>query len=115
MDNKEFTNVFNAMWNNLTDEQRSLLTQKQMKDAGKAVARAKKESTKRMLDKRDRDAAMSLLKKAKCDTKGLSLNSIRTLALRWILSDADCRKAFALHVKELQGTEPDSTTSDVSK
>ena len=89
--------------------------QKQMKDADKAVARAKKENTKRMLDKRDRDAAMSLLRSAKCNTNGLSLNSVRTLALQWILSDADCRKRFALHVKGLQGTEPDSTTSDVSK
>lgn len=103
MDKEQFDKAFSSMWETLTEEQRRLILQRQADEVKKAAAKAKKESTQRMLDRYDRERIEAVLRDADCGNVSLSLNAARVLALRWILSDNDLQSRFGLHVKRQLG------------
>ena len=99
---KKFENDFAEMWASLTPEQKALILQQQQNQLEKATSKAKKITTRRALDKIDRDKLFSALEEAGCSEMMMSLSSMRTLALRWILSDTTCRDNFCEYVMSLQ-------------
>ena len=98
-DKKRFAEAFESMWGSLTDEQKSLILQKQKNEAEKAAVKAKRENTKRLLDRQDKAKADALLKAAGCGDVKMPLNNVRVLALRWILADSDMSVRFGMYIK----------------
>lgn len=92
----------------LSEEEKAALNEHQQKEnieaiakaVAKAVAKAKKDNTQRNLDKQDRERASAMLKHAGCTV--MPLSAVRTLALRWVLSDTDTGKQFGDYIKSLQ-------------
>ena len=99
---KSFEKEFAEMWQNLNAEQRALILQQQQNQLKKATTKAKKISTRRALDKQDRDKLFFALEEAGCSEMMCSLATMRTLALRWILSDSACQDSFCEYVMSLQ-------------
>ena len=99
---KKFEKDFAEMWQNLNPEQKALILKHQQSQADKAVLKAKKDTARRALDKQDRDKLFSVLEDAGCSEMMTSLANMRTLALRWILSDTACRDSFCEYVMSLQ-------------
>ena len=88
------------IWAKLTEEEKNALSIHQQKETERAIAKAKKENTRRNLDKQDREKVLAMLADAECTA--MPLMAVRTIALRWLLSDAESCKKFVGYIKSLQ-------------
>ena len=93
--------AFEQILEQLSDAQKKVIFDEQKRQYELAVVTARRKTTRRTLDNHDRKK-LSVLLESIGYKKKVTLNSMRTLALQWILADVGRQQEFGMYVGRLQ-------------